>query len=210
MCSEEHQQESLKLLREIAKCLNDERARIPDQQTIQISSAREWSVYYRRKHIYLWSATGISLDVADYGTFTLQAARWTLFDMPFNLAVTAPAYTTPTTLFVKWTDELLPDSYQYIAQAGYVALVSPQASTNAGSETVYTFAQEVNSINLQNNSGAALNYAFDSTVTAGSLVLADGQELIYSKKITEVHLLTPGAETVNGSAAGGIVLLGEL
>lgn len=93
---------------------------------------------------------------------------------------------------------------------GYISLVSPAASTNAGSETIYTFSQYVNNVLIQNNSGADLALAFDTTATAGSFTLADGQTLIYSKRILAVHFFTAGAQAVNGSSSGNIVLLGEL
>lgn len=213
MCKEEHQLEQLNLLHNIASLLKhrEEHAADPISGTVLLSASRPWLVDYReRKHIYLWSATGESLTIEDYGNFVVPAENWILFDMPNSMRITAPEESDPITLFVKWTDELLPVSREFVSQASYIDLVNPQASTNAGSETIYTFEQEINTVNLQNNSGADLNYAFNSTVTAGSLVLADGQTLIYSKKITTVHLLTAGAETVNGSSSGGIVLLGEL
>lgn len=93
---------------------------------------------------------------------------------------------------------------------GYVDLVSPAATTNAGSETVYTFSQYINNVLIQNNTGSDVALAFDQTATAGSFTLADGQTLIYSKRILTVHLFTAGAQAVNGSSSGNIVLLGEL
>lgn len=213
MCKEEIQHEQMQLLAKIEKLLThkEEHSADPISGTVLLSASRPWLVDYReRKHIYFWSATGESLTIEDYGNFVVPAENWILFDMPSSMRVTAPNETDPITLFVKWTDELLPISREFISQAGYIDLVDPQASTNAGSETIYTFAQEINAVNLQNNTGADVAYAFNRTATAGSLILADGQTLIYSKKIITVHLFTAGAQTVNATTSGGIVLLGEL
>ena len=103
-----------------------------------------------------------------------------------------------------------PVPVQWVGQSGYVALTSPAAQTNAGSDTLYTFSSQVNTVILQNNTGANLNYAFDVAATVGSLLLPTGQTLIYSKKVTVVHLFTAAATNVNGSSASNIVLLGEL
>lgn len=215
MCKEETQHELMQRLANIETLLKhkEEHAADPISGTVVFSVSRTWLVDYReRKHIYFWSATGQILTIEDYGYFTVPAENWILFDMPDSARVTVPTLsgTSTATLFVKWTDELLPIFDQFISQAGYISLVSPQASTNAGSETIYTFAQEINTVNLQNNTGADVAYAFNTTATAGSLILADGQTLIYSKKITSVHLFTAGAQTVNATTANGIVLLGEL
>lgn len=215
MCKEETQEKQTQVLHDILKLLKhrEEHAADPISDSVLLSATRPWLVDYReRKHIYFWSASGQILTIEDYGNFVVPAENWTLFDMPNSMRVTAPNVTgnSTITLFVKWTDELLPVFDQFISQSGYISLVSPQASTNAGSETIYTFAEEVNTINLQNNSGANLAYAFNAAATAGSLILATGQTLIYSKKITTVHLFTAGAQTVNATTSGGIILLGEL
>jgi hypothetical protein len=97
-----------------------------------------------------------------------------------------------------------------IERPGYVALTSPPTQTNAGTETVLTFSSQVNRVEIYNGGGANLNYAFDATVTAGSLVLPPGYQLDKAKKITAVHILTATATNVNGSTAGNIVVLGSL
>lgn len=97
-----------------------------------------------------------------------------------------------------------------LSQAGYVALVAPATQTSAGADTTFTFSQTVNTVILQNNTTAVLNYAFDQAASAGSLSLAAGQQLVYSKRVTAVHLFTTAATNVNGTTSGNIVLLGEL
>ena len=97
-----------------------------------------------------------------------------------------------------------------LEHSGYVALSSPPAQTNAGSETILTFSQQVNNAVIQNNTSANVNYAFDATASAGSLVLVPNATLIYPKQITTVHLYTAGAQNINGTSSGNIVVLGAL
>ena len=97
-----------------------------------------------------------------------------------------------------------------LEQSGYVALSSPPAQTNAGTETVLTFSQQVNNVSIYNGTSSNINYAFNETVTAGSLVLAPGYQLDKSKQVTTVHLLTASAQNINGSSAGNIVVKGAL
>lgn len=97
-----------------------------------------------------------------------------------------------------------------VSQSGYVALSSSPAQTNAGSDTTCTFSKQVNCVILQNNTTATVNYAFDTTASAGSLALAAGQTLVYAKRVTAVHLFTASAQNINGTSSGNIVLLGEL
>lgn len=103
-----------------------------------------------------------------------------------------------------------PEPVQFVSQSGYVALTSPPAQTNAGSDTTLTFGSQVNTILIQNNSTSTINFAFDTAASAGSLALAAGQIFIYSKKVTTVHLYTANAANVNGTSSGNIVVLGEL
>lgn len=97
-----------------------------------------------------------------------------------------------------------------IEQSGYIALSSPPAQTNAGTETILTFSQQVNKVTIYNATSANLNYALDETVTAGSLVLAPGYQLDQYKKVTAVHILTAAAQNINGSTAGNVVVKGSL
>lgn len=98
---------------------------------------------------------------------------------------------------------------QFVNQPNYIALSSPPAATNIGADTTFTFNQQVNSVFLQNNTGADLHYAFDTAASAGSKVLPTGQSIIYPKKVTAVHLYTAAAQNVNGTSSGNIVLEGE-
>lgn len=97
---------------------------------------------------------------------------------------------------------------QDIEQSGYVAATSPPATTNAGSDTSYTFSSQVSRIIVQNNTSAVVNFAFDVAATAGSLVLQPGAFLTYPKKVTVLHLFTAAAQNINGSTGSNIVVLG--
>lgn len=99
---------------------------------------------------------------------------------------------------------------QDIEQAGYVAASSPPSTTNAGSDTSYTFSSQVSRVIIQNNTSSNLNYAFDATASAGSLLLVPGAMLVYPKKCTVLHLYTLAAQNVNGTSTGNIVVLGAL
>ncbi|SRR5712692_921913 len=97
-----------------------------------------------------------------------------------------------------------------IEASGYIALTSPPATTNAGSDTALTFAQEVNNVAIQNATSANVYYAFDVAASLGSLFLVPGAFLSYPKKCTVLHLYTAAAQPINGTSAGNIVVLGAL
>jgi hypothetical protein len=99
---------------------------------------------------------------------------------------------------------------QDIEQAGYVSASSPPSQTNAGSDTPYAFSSQVSRIILMNNTSANVYFAFDSTASAGSLVLMPGSLLVYPKKCTVLHLYTASAVNINGTSAGNVVVLGAL
>jgi hypothetical protein len=107
-------------------------------------------------------------------------------------------------------NEYTPVAVGDLEQAGYIALVSPPTATNAGSQTVLTFAQPVNRVIMQNNGSQTVNYAFDATASAGSLALLPGSFLIYPKIVTAVHVYTASAMNINGTSAANLVLLGAM
>src|SRR6266700_323788 len=107
-------------------------------------------------------------------------------------------------------NNLAPVATQDIERVGYIALTSPPATTNAGTDTPLTFSSQVQRVIIQNNTSANLNYAFDVAATLGSLVLVPGSTLIYPKKVTVVHILTAAAKNINGATAGNIVVLGAI
>lgn len=97
-----------------------------------------------------------------------------------------------------------------IEQSGYIAASSPPTTTNAGSDTSYTFSSQVSRVILQNNTSANAYYAFDTAASAGSLSLVPGAMLVYPKKCTVLHLYTTSAQNINGTTANNIVVLGAL
>ena len=95
-------------------------------------------------------------------------------------------------------------------QIGYVALASPPAQTNAGSQTTLTFAETVTQITVQNNTSSVVNVAFDSAASAGSFAVPAGATLIAEKQCKALHVFTAAAQNVNGASASNIVILGEV
>ena len=99
---------------------------------------------------------------------------------------------------------------QFVNQPNYVALTSPPSATNAGSDTALTFAQQVSQVTIQNNCGANVNYNFDAAASPGTFLLPTGQTVVWPKKVTSPHLYTAGAQNLNGSSSGNIIVTGEL
>jgi len=100
------------------------------------------------------------------------------------------------------------------AAAGYVKAASgvfaPGATTTATTDYAYTWANQINHLMLQNNTGANIQWELDSAATAGSPVLATGQTLFLDVQCTAIHLYTAAQQNVNGSTAGNIVIRGWL
>lgn len=101
-------------------------------------------------------------------------------------------------------------SVQDIEQAGYVSASTPPSTTNAGSDTSYTFSSQVNRVILENHTSANVYYAFDTAASAGSLKLVPGSTIVYPKKCTVLHLFTSASQNINGTVDGNIVVLGAL
>jgi hypothetical protein len=99
---------------------------------------------------------------------------------------------------------------QDIEQQGYIAATSPPSTTNAGSDTAYTFSSQINRVIIQNNTSANLNFDFDQAASAGSFLCLPGTMIIYPKKCTALHLYTAAAQNINGSTSGNIIVRGAL
>lgn len=216
MCTEEFHEKLEKELADIKELIvhAQKRACDPLTDSLLLTDTRDWQVDYReRKHIYLWSPTGVGLSIEDLGTFNLPAEEWTLFDMQPGTRVLAPAYTSsaPVFIFARYTDELLPEKTADIAGSGYVTFTSTTpTATTAGTATTFTFIHEINYVTLQNNGPVSINYDFNQSATSGSLILATGQTLFYNKKTTTVSILSASGTAVNGTGTGNIVLKGEI
>lgn len=150
-----------------------------------------------------------------YLSLTPQGVQW-LADQGINVDQVGgtPLSSTqiPVTLYVSGAlvNNTNPLAAQDIEQAGYVAPSSPPSVTNAGADTSYTFTSQVSRVIVQNNTSANLNIAFDAVASAGSLLVTPGTMLIYPKKCTVLHLFTASAQTLNGTSAANIVVLGAL
>lgn len=87
-----------------------------------------------------------------------------------------------------------------------VALDSPPAETNAGTNTALSLASTAYSLLIQNNSPNDLNVEFGGTATSGSLVIKSGTALFWNEPITSFGILTTNATNINGSSSGNIVI----
>jgi hypothetical protein len=97
---------------------------------------------------------------------------------------------------------------QDIEQSGYIALVSPPANTNAGSDTPLTFSQQVSRVIFQNNYSATIYFDFDQTSSTASFQLLPGTLISYPKKCTSPHVYTTAAVPLN--AANGLIVRGAM
>ena len=97
-----------------------------------------------------------------------------------------------------------------MSQIGYISLVSPPTQTNAGSDTLLTFASKISQLTIQNNTSAGVNIAFDAAASAGSFLIPSGATFTVDKQCTVVHLYTASAQNINGTSANNIVVLGEV
>ena len=97
-----------------------------------------------------------------------------------------------------------------IEQQGYIALTSPPGTTNAGSDTILTFSQQVNRVIIQNNTNANVNFDFDQAASAGSFLVGPGGLIVYPKKCTTFHLFTATAQNINGNSGNNIVVRGAM
>ncbi len=101
------------------------------------------------------------------------------------------------------------------AATGYVSAYGSNAAATTAT-TDYSFkwgaggTTQVNHIMLQNNTGANIQWDLDTAANAGSPILATGQTLFLDVQTTALHLYTAGAQNVNGSTAGNIVVRGWL
>lgn len=80
-------------------------------------------------------------------------------------------------------------------------------TTNAGSDTAVALARRASEVTIQNNTAAIVNVGFDAAATAGSLVLAaNGAPQRICVPFSVIHLLTAGAQPINGATAGIVVI----
>lgn len=95
-------------------------------------------------------------------------------------------------------------------QPGDVALSAP-ASTTANTDTLCTFATQVNGLKIQNTSPYNVYVAYDHPAVAGggSFLIPPGGVLFDSIPVTVVHLLCSAIVSIN-SGTSGIFIEGQL
>ncbi len=93
---------------------------------------------------------------------------------------------------------------------GGAPLAPAQTSLPANTATSISFGQPVSRVVIQNNTAAAVQRAYAGPATAGSYVILAGGVVVDQVVTGSVSLLSSGAATVNGTAAGGIVVEGYL
>lgn len=99
-------------------------------------------------------------------------------------------------------------------QGGVAAYASNAANTTAASDYQFKWGAsgttQVNHVAIQNNTTAAINYAFDVTASAGSFLLSAGQTAVWDVQTLILHLYTAANQNVNGTSSGNIVAQGWL
>jgi hypothetical protein len=97
------------------------------------------------------------------------------------------------------------------ARAGIIGPAGTQPTqTNAGSDTSWSFAQQVRHVFIQNNTPLSVQFCFDTVTNAGSPVLQPGELFSADITMTTIHLLTSSSQNINGTASGNIVIWGWL
>lgn len=94
-------------------------------------------------------------------------------------------------------------------QPGYITLVTTPTQTNAGADTLLTFAQLANQVTVQNNSTVNVFVAFDGATANGALLVAPNDILVATKECSTVYVNTPQTVNVNGVVLPNVVVLGE-
>ncbi len=93
---------------------------------------------------------------------------------------------------------------------GLAPVAAPQTALAATTDTPVAFAQRVRSYLVQNNTAGPIYRALDAPAGPGSLAIAAGTTFAEAATVSVLHLYAPGATTVNGAAAGGIVVEGRV
>ena len=188
--------------------------------TYQLSASSPYILDYKeRKYVYVWTTSYLTLSLEELGTFPVPAGSWMNLSLTPGMRIFATNQTNLVPIFVRCTDTAIENqagtgstiiSSEYVEESGYIALVLPPTQTNAGTETILTFAQQVNHVTIENHTAANINYSFDETCTAGSLLLPPTYQHDKAKQVNTVHILTTAAQNINGSTAGNIVVRGAL
>ncbi len=93
---------------------------------------------------------------------------------------------------------------------GLTPVAAAQTALTAATDTPVLFAQRVRSYLIQNNTAGPVYRALDAPAGPGSLAIAAGTTFAETASVTVLRLYAPGAATVNGATAGGIVVEGRV
>ncbi len=93
---------------------------------------------------------------------------------------------------------------------GLTPVAAPQTALAATTDTPVAFAQRARSYLIQNNTAGPIYRALDTPAGPGSLAIAAGTTFAEAATVSVLHLYAPGATTVNGATAGGIVVEGRV
>ena len=96
------------------------------------------------------------------------------------------------------------------ATGGLTPVAAPRTDVPATTDTPVTFPQRVRAYLIQNNTAGPVYRALDAAAGPGSLVVAAGTTFSEATGVTALHLYAPAATSVNGTAAGGIVVEGRV
>lgn len=179
--------------------------REPIDKLLFVSTSQPFLVDYKnRKHLYIFSPSGLTLSCQDIGTVTVNANVFMLFDLPAGTRCYVVAPTgNPVQLFVRCTDELLPEisPSQTVGVAVVASPANPAATAAAGADTSYTWVQRVSHLSIQNNTAAAVFYAFDQSSTAAGnqvYVLAAGQLAVWDRQCSVLHVSSAASQNFGG------------
>ncbi|SRR6266700_137021 len=169
---------------------------------------------YPYNMIFTPSGCDVIFSIPALGNITATLyPGWNDINLPVGTLIGLATNASATvTLIVREANDTIASSPQFSgqAQAGYDALVSPPTQTNAGSDTLLTFAGPTSSITIQNKSAAPAYFAFDQAASPGSLEIDPGVTVVYTKKAAALHIYTAAAVNINGATTPNIVVTGEL
>jgi len=93
---------------------------------------------------------------------------------------------------------------------GLTPVAAPRTDVAAATDTPVAFGQRVRSYLIQNNTAGPVYRALDAPAGPGALAIAAGTTFAEAAAVVALHLYAPSATTVNGAAAGGIVVEGRV
>ena len=106
MCTDEQHAEKMAKLDHLIECLEYVG---PEDKQISISDTIPWTVNYQgRRHIFLFSATTLTLVLQDYGQLTLTQNTWVNLGIRPGTQVVTTGQATPVTVLVRATNEVIP------------------------------------------------------------------------------------------------------